>query len=280
MLLRDEHFQVVGVVSQPDRARGRNLTITPSPIKSLAMQHHLAVLTPEKISLELEAIAAWKAEVAVVVAFGQILPQKFLDLFPLGAVNVHGSLLPRWRGASPIQRALQAGDVQTGVCLQKVVRELDAGDVLGERKIDLDANINARELHDQLSVLGADLLHIELMDYVRGNLAGKPQDPRFVTYAKKIEKSEAEIRWEQTAEVIHNTVRAFVMGPGTWTSWKGKKFKIHETRVASVALQLAPGEFREQQGKLYVGCGSGALEIRVLQEESRKRVSAAEFLRR
>lgn len=279
-LLKDEHFEIVGVITQPDRPSGRKMQMTPSPTKSFALSHGLRVMSPESVNKEplLQEIQKWGAEVAVVVAFGQIVSTKFLNLFPHGAVNVHGSVLPRWRGAAPIQRAMEFGDTETGVTLQKMVKELDAGDILGIRKTKIAPDQNAQELHDQLAVLGCDLLHIELMDYVRGNLAPLPQDPNFVTYAKKIDKSESEIKWTDSAEKIHNKVRAFVMGPGTFTTFAGKKMKLHVTHPTSGIGK--PGEvIAITPSALTVAAGSGALQLVEVQPESRNRMKVSEFLK-
>ena len=283
-LLEDDHYKVVGVVTQPDRPSGRKLQLTPSPVKTLALQHGLPVLTPESLRREPEAveiIQSWRAEIAVVVAFGQILDQNFLNLFPYGCVNVHASLLPRWRGAAPIQRALEMGDLKTGVCLQKMVLKLDAGDVIGSREIALDDEMNSLELHDRLAVMGADLLHIEMMDYIRGYLAGVPQDENLVTYAKKIEKSESELRFEEPARSLHNRVRAFVWGPGTYTMFQGKRLKIHKTRVLARSVKEAlPGEIVEvQKDSFRVQTGEGLLEVLEVQPESKGRMASADFIK-
>ncbi len=279
-LLKDEHYEIVGVVTQPDRPAGRKMLLTPSPVKTLAMAQGIPVLSPESVNKDfvLREISQWGAEVAVVVAFGQILSSKFLQLFPFGAVNVHGSVLPRWRGAAPIQRALEAGDTESGVTLQKVVRELDAGDIIGIRRCQLNDEINAMELHNQLAAMGADLLHVDLMDYVRGNLAPIPQDPSGITYAKKIDKAEAEISWTLPAARIHTKVRAFVMGPGTFTTLGAKKLKIHRTKV--LAGKSSPAVIADvTETSLVVGTGEGLLEIFEVQPESRSRMSFADFLK-
>lgn len=284
-LIEDDHFEIVGVITQPDRPAGRKMQLTPSPVKVLALAHGLRVISPESLKKNpelLEDIRTWKAEVAVVVAFGQILTQEFLDMFRYGAVNVHGSILPRWRGAAPIQRGIEAGDLESGVTLQKMVKKLDAGDMIGIRKVALDNEINAQELHDQLALLGADLLRVELMDYVRGNLAPKAQDEAFVTYASKIEKSEAEIHWNESAVKIHNKVRALVMGPGTFTLLAGKKLKIHKTSVsASPLLAGAHSGYivAVNETSISVRCGDGVLNIYEVQPESRNRQQVADFLK-
>jgi methionyl-tRNA formyltransferase len=279
-LLSDEHFEVVGVVTQPDRPSGRKMQLTPSPVKSLAQAHNIQVISPESVNKDviLQEIQTWTAEVAVVVAFGQILSTKFLTSFPFGAVNIHGSILPRWRGAAPIQRGIEAGDTEAGVTLQKVVKELDAGDIIGIRKIKISQDITAMELHDELALLGADLLHVELMDYMRGNLAPLPQDSSGVTHAKKLDKSESEIRWSEPAEKIHNKVRAFTMGPGTFTTLQGKKLKIHRTKLSN--LSGPPGQILEvSENRLIIGAGEHSVELLEVQPESRNRMAIESFLK-
>lgn len=282
-LLEDEHFEVVGVVTQPDRPAGRKLQLTASPVKALAVSKGLRVVAPESLkanALIVEEIKTWRAEVAVVVAFGQILTEEFMASFPFGAVNVHGSLLPKWRGAAPIQRAIENGDTETGVALQKMVKKLDAGDVLGVRKIQIPDDMDAMSLHDQLAVLGADLLRVELMDHLRGNLAPTAQDASLVTYAKKIEKSEAKIDWTISARQIHNKVRAFVMGPGTYMMLDDKKIKVHKTSVVKSASRASsPGEVLAcSDAGLHVQTGDGVLVIHELQGEGRARMTVQQFL--
>ncbi len=281
-LLEDDHFEVVGVVTQPDRPSGRKLQLTPSPVKTLALSHNLKVLAPESLKNNVmitDAIKSWGAEVGVVVAFGQILTESFLESFPLGCVNIHGSLLPRWRGAAPIQRVIEAGETISGVTLQKIVKRLDAGDMIGARKLEISTEMDAKQVHDQLATLGADMLRVELMDYVRGNLPPVPQDEALVNYARKIEKSESLIDWNEPAEKIHNKVRAFVMGPGTYMILKDKKIKIHKTALTSEQSKKPPGELIIQNNQLFMTTGEGLLQLLVLQPESRNRVTAEEFIK-
>lgn len=281
-LLQDEHFEVVGVVTQPDRPAGRKLQPTPSPVKSLAMAHSLNVISPEKINqtLILQEIKKWGAEVAVVVAYGQILSNEFLQIFPFGAINVHGSILPKWRGAAPIQRALEAGDTETGVTLQKIVKELDAGDIIGIRKIKLNDEITALELHDEMAKLGAELLHVELMDYVRGNLAPAPQDHSLATYAKKIDKSECQIDWNLTARQLHNKIRAFLMGPGAYMTMNGKRLKIHKSKIVDEVFKGQPGEVAKSSSEeLHIFTGQGVLGLIEVQPESKAKMPIADYLK-
>ena len=281
-LVSDKNFEVVGVITQPDRPAGRKLQLTPSAVKTYAMAQGLRVISPSSLkSVEIQdEIRQWGAEIAVVVAFGQILSDAFLQIFPLGAVNVHGSVLPRWRGAAPIQRAIQFGDSETGVTLQKIVRELDAGDIIGIRKTAILPTTDAKQLYAELANLGAQLLQVELVDFIRGNLAVRAQDVSQVTIAKKIDKSEALIHWSETAQAIHNKVRAFNMGPGTWTTVSGLKVKIHKTAIMPLHTEAHPGTVLEATPqKLVVATGEGALSLLELQPESRNRMAFADFLK-
>jgi len=281
-LIKDEHFEVVGVVTQPDRPRGRHLKLQPSPVKELVMPLGIDVLTPENINDAevLSHIASWRAEAVVVVAFGQILSQEFLDLYPRLVVNVHASLLPRWRGAAPIQRALMAGDQETGVCLQVMVKKLDAGDVLGSRRLKIDPDWNALDVLEQMKPLACDLLKLDLMDYLRGNLSTLAQDESLVTYAHKIEKSESPIQWSLSAREIHNHVRGMVMGPGASTRRGNEILKIHRTHVREDSgAHGKPGEVvGSGPQSLFVACGQGLIEILEVQPPSRSRMAASEYL--
>lgn len=283
-LLNDDHYKVVGVVTQPDRPSGRKMQLTPSPVKEVALKNNLEVITPENLRKEpeaLEKIKSWQAEVAVVVAFGQILSQDFLDSFTYGAVNVHGSLLPKWRGAAPIQRSLEAGDVVTGVCLQRMVKKLDAGPVIGERRVQLDSEINATELYDRLAVLGCELLHVELMDYIRGNLAPLAQNEEQVTIAPKIEKEEAFLDLvHKSANCLHNKIRAFTMGPGTFVNFQGKRLKIHKTKVVADNSSVSPGQVAlVNASELLIQTVKGQLSLLEVQPESKNRMPVADFLK-
>lgn len=284
-LLSDEHYEVVGVVTQPDRPSGRKLQLTPSLVKQLAIANNLKVVSPASLKSEpeiVEEIKSWGAEVGVVVAFGQILTEEFMQSFPFGCVNVHGSLLPRWRGAAPIQRSIEAGDVETGVALQKMVKKLDAGDVIGIRKIPISKNMDAQELHDKLADLGASLLSVEMMDWLRGNLVAVPQDETQVTYAKKIEKDEAMLDWNQSAKNLNQKIRAFVYGPGTYTLLQGKKLKIHKTDVVdnlTVSSKKIGSILKISTDSFSVVTGQGVLEVFEVQPESRNKIQVVDFLK-
>lgn len=282
-LLDGTEFEVVGVVTQPDRPAGRKLQLTPSAVKLLAMEKKLPIVTPDSLKTESEhwqVIRSWNADVAVVVAFGQILTENFMSIFPHGCVNVHASLLPKWRGAAPIQRSIEAGDQVTGVALQKMVKKLDAGDVIGVRQCEIGKNQNALELHDVLAKLGAETLTTDLITYVRGQAKLTVQDETQVTYAKKIENSEALIDWNLSAKLIHQKVRAFVLGPGTYTLLQQKKIKIHRCEVVDQKTNHRPGVIEQMNpDSLDIACGEQVLRIFELQPESRQRMFVADFLK-
>lgn len=282
-LLANDRFQVVGVVTQPDRPAGRKMQLTPSAVKLVAQKNNLEILTPENLRKEpetFEKIKSWDADVAVVVAFGQILSQAFLDSFPFGAVNVHGSLLPLWRGAAPIQRSIEAGDSITGVSLQKMVLKLDAGPIIAERKVSLDQLISATELYDQLSVLGCQLITDELIKYVEGTITPWQQDESKVTLAAKILKEESLINWSESALQIHNKVRAFSMGPGTYCLFHGKRLKIHETKVLDKDFVGVETQVNEcDSNNLVIQTGLGLLSLLQVQPESKAKMPIADFLK-
>lgn len=282
-LLADARFEVVGVVSQPDRPAGRKLQLTPSPVKSLALENKLSVVTPESLRKDpqaVETIRSWQADVGVVVAFGQILTEDFMASFPHGCVNVHGSVLPRWRGAAPIQRAIEAGDKESGVTLQKMVKKLDAGAIIGIRHVALTDTTTAMELHDQLAELGAELLKNELVAYLKGEINPVAQDETQVTIAPKIDKSESLIDWSLSARQISGKIRGFVYGPGTYTFLNGKKTKLHHMEILESNAPGSPGEIVQiETDSLVIACGSGALRVLEIQPESKSRMAVADFLK-
>jgi len=297
-LIEDSHYDVVGVVTQPDRPAGRNLQLQASPIKKIAQAHNIPVFTPEKVNDILEDLKSLQAECAVVVAFGQILSKSFLELFNHKVVNVHASLLPQWRGAAPIQRSLMAGDIETGVSLQVVVPKLDAGAVLGYRKISLSEHMRAPELYEILKQLGADLLETELADFLRGHLVPTEQDENLVTIAPKIKKEEGLVLWSRPARDIYNDFRGLYGWPGSWTVRNGKKLKVldmvvlplsgspgtvlevHEKQSLTEALsQEADHHDRKSRASFVVACGEESLQIFEVQPESKKTMSVSEYLK-
>jgi methionyl-tRNA formyltransferase len=276
--IEDDHYDVVAVISQPDRPAGRKMQLKASPVKELALKHGIEVFTPESVNTEesIQKLRSYQAEIGIVVAFGQILKQEVIDSFERGCVNIHGSLLPRWRGAAPIQRALMAGDEESGVSLQKIDLALDAGDLIGVRRVKLTDDIDAPILYDILKAKGAELIHLELMDYIRGNLSLERQDPELVTVAKKLKKEDAEINWELPAREIFNRYRGMKMWPGSLTYRDGKMLKIHNMKPSGGSGK--PGEVIET-GKDYfvVACGKDALVIYEVQPENKAKMSAEAY---
>lgn len=280
-LIKDEHFEVVGVVTQPDRPAGRKMQLTPSPVKVLAQSLGIPVISPESINTQesLDTVASWKAEACVVVAYGQIVSQKLLDLFPNRVVNVHASLLPHLRGAAPVQRSLMAGEAVTGVSLQVMVKKLDAGPVLGVRKIQVSEDMNAAELFGEMIKGGCDLLEVDFMDYLRGNLSPSPQDESKATYAPKIDKKESVIDWNRSAREIHNQIRGLYLGPQAFTKRSGKILKIHQSQVSNEPLRLKPSEIHQTGDRFFVGTGDGVLELLIVQPESKPKMETSEYLK-
>ena len=282
-LIRDEHFEVVAVVTQPDRPAGRSLKPTPSPVKKFVEPLGIPCYTPERADSPefLETLREIGAEVAVVVAFGQILRQSFLDMYPQRVVNLHASLLPRWRGAAPIQRGLMAGDTEAGVSLQIMVQKLDAGPIIGSRKIVLDDAMGAGDVFAKIQPLGVDLIAVDFMDYLRGNLYPVAQDESKVTLAPKIKNEEAEIDWSKSARVVLNLIRGLSLSPVAFTVCEDKRVKVHKASVLEEDGQSGePGEILSlSPAGIDVACGEGVLRLLKLQLESRVAMGAEEFVK-
>lgn len=282
-LIRDEHFEVVAVVTQPDRPAGRSLKLMPSAVKKFVEPLGIPCFTPERADSPefLKVLEDVGAEVAVVVAFGQILRPAFLEMYPQKVVNLHASLLPRWRGAAPIQRALMTGDRETGVSLQIMVNKLDAGPVIGSRKFAIEDSMGAIEVFSRVQELGVDLLAVDLMDYLRGNLFPIPQDESKVSVAPKIKNEEAEINWSGSARSIFNLIRGLSLSPVAFTLYDGKRVKVHRSAVLEESgVSGEPGEILALSADgVDVACGEGVLRLSRLQLESRVAMGAEEFVK-
>lgn len=278
--------QLVGVLTQPDRPAGRGREIRPGPIKQLALQLGLPLAQPASLrSIEdRSALAGWAADALVVVAYGLILPPAALALPRLGCFNVHASLLPRWRGAAPIQRAILAGDALTGVTIMQMDAGLDTGPVLLEARVPIGADTYAQPLHDRLAEAGAALLLTALAELEAGRLTPRPQSAQGVSYAAKIDRSEARIDWQRSAEDIARQVRALSMWPVAATFWRGEQLRIWEAEpvvdTASARAASQPGEVLGLEGeRLMICCGQGVLGVTRLQLAGRRVIGAAEFAR-
>jgi methionyl-tRNA formyltransferase len=284
LLAKSGGHQIAGVVTQPDRPVGRRQELTPPPIKKLALQLGLPVFQPEKIRAPdaLASIRAWSPELIVVIAYGQILPKDLLAMPRHGCVNVHASLLPRWRGASPIQAALLAGDAETGVTTMLMDEGLDTGPMLLRGALPIAPDDNAGTLHDKLGALGAELLLKTIAGIADGSLKATPQPSAGATYAPKIKKDDGLVDWTLPAPQLLNRLRAFTPWPGLFTfvaDERGRRMlKIWSVSIESAGA--APGVVaRADEHGVVVGAGEGALVIRELQMEGSRRMTAAEFLR-
>jgi methionyl-tRNA formyltransferase len=285
-LVAAREHQVVGVVTQPDRPVGRRQELTPPPIKTQALKHGLSVFQPEKIRRP-EAVAQLRAlapELIVVVAYGRILPKDVLTMPRLGCVNVHGSLLPRWRGASPIQAALLAGDEFTGVTTMMLDEGMDTGPMLMRERVEIDPDDNAAMLHDKLAPLGAKLLMKTVAALDHGTLHPTPQPTEGVTCAPKIKKEDGLVDWAQPARQIRNRLRAFTPWPGLFTFLPTEagprvlKIWAADVEPKPPAVGIAGTVTVAKKSGIAVATGEGVLVIRELQLEGGRRLKAAEFL--
>ena len=272
-------FEIPLVLTQPDRPKGRGMQLQASPVKQAALELGLTIAQPASLRHE-EAQAllrAQNADVMVVAAYGLILPQAVLDTPAHGCLNIHASLLPRWRGAAPIQRAIEAGDTETGVCIMQMDAGLDTGAVVSTHHYAIKNTDTATDVHDALAVLGAHAIVADLQQLQQtGGLNATPQPPAGITYAQKLSKEEAKIDWNQPALVIERKIRAFNPVPGAWVEYQNQPLKIW--RAEAVAQSGRAGEVLAiSSDGLIVACGEGALNITELQPAGSKRMPVAAF---
>jgi methionyl-tRNA formyltransferase len=275
--------EVVAVYSQPDRPVGRGMKLKASPVKEVALEAGIPVFTPEKVSVpdEIERIRSFQADFIVVVAYGQILKLPVIEAPRFGTINIHSSLLPRWRGAAPIQWAILSGDSETGITTMKIVPKLDAGDMLLQERTPIRPDDTAESLHDRLSQIGAKLIVPTLKGVMEGALAGIPQDESHVTYAHKLQKEMESIDWRKSAREVDLAVRALNPWPGTRIETNsGIKIKIRKGRLVNFTPgRPGPaGTLHTFGGELFLQCGQGAYQILEVQEEGKKSVGGQDFL--
>ncbi|HTW96735.1 MAG TPA: methionyl-tRNA formyltransferase, partial [Candidatus Methylomirabilis sp.] len=294
-LLADADFEIAAVITQEDKPVGRKQTLTPPPVKVVAQEFNLKIFQPDKIKNIKDEIAALKPDFIVVVAYGQIIPQNILDIPKYGCVNVHASLLPRWRGAAVIQAPILAGDAETGVTIMKMDAGLDTGPIIAQMKINILKNETAETLHDELAKLGAQMLPETLKSFARSEMELKKQDDKLATYARRLTKEDGKIDWTKSAAEIERMVRAYAPWPGAFGQTKDKRAcprtrdaareELRIVKILEVENTILPinkfkiGEIFLVDGELTVQCGEGALVINKLQLEGGKPMSAEEFLR-
>ena len=269
--------EVVCVYTREPQEAGRGKKLTKSPVHEFAEAHGILVRTPKTLrSAEAQAeLKALQADISVVAAYGLILPQAVIEAFPLGCINIHGSLLPRWRGAAPIQRAIEAGDNESGITIMKVVEKLDAGDMLLKGSVPITAETTGETLHDAMAGLGAELI-VKALDNWQ-NLHAEPQDERLVTYAAKIDKAESRLDFSMPAEVLERKIRAFNPYPAVYFEYGGERYKILRAKVVDESGEA--GAILDGAGRLVIACGDKALEVTDIQRQGKKKMPTEELLR-
>lgn len=278
-LIQSSH-QVLACYTQPDRPAGRGLKLLPSPVKEIALANNIPLYQPLSLkdAEQQNLLASFNADAMVVAAYGMLLPATVLNLFPFGCINIHPSLLPRWRGAAPIQRTLYAGDTISGVSIMQMDEGLDTGPILLQHQMLLDENETSQTLHDKLAQLGASLL-IEALDlYSQKKLSPQKQDDRLATYAHKIKKDEALIDWHCPAIELEQKIRAFNPWPVAYTMWQGKNLRIWFAKALSQEHQAIPGTILSATQKgICIATGQKVLSLQALQLPGGKVLNAADF---
>jgi methionyl-tRNA formyltransferase len=282
-LLQPGPFSVQAVVTQPNRPKGRELKPQPSPVQQVGAEAALPILQPEKARdpAFFHRLAEFNPEVIVVAAYGQILPQSILDLPKFGCVNVHTSLLPKYRGAAPIQWAILNNETETGVTIMKMSAGLDTGDILSQRVTPIGPDETAANLHDRLAIVGAELLVETVPRFIAGAITGKPQDEALATYARKITKEDGHLDWSRPALALRNKVRAFTPWPGAYTFWpeQGANRLLKIWRAEIEPRKGQPGHvLQADRSKFIVACGTDALRVEELQLQGGRRMRTADFL--
>lgn len=277
-LINSEH-QIVGVYSQPDRPAGRGKKLKASEVKALALEHDLPVFQPQSLKTDeaLEELSCLNADIMIVVAYGLILPKAILDAPRLGCLNVHGSILPRWRGAAPIQRAIWAGDQQTGVTIMQMDEGLDTGDMLHISRCPIDSTETSASLYAKLAELGPDALIDTINRLANGDITPEPQNDADANYAKKLSKDEANIDWSMDAEQIERNIRAFNPWPVCFTQMRGNTVKIYQANVVEQSGAAGTVLASDKNG-IVVACGKHALSISELQPQGKKPMAINDFL--
>ncbi|MCG9965987.1 MAG: methionyl-tRNA formyltransferase [Shewanella sp.] len=279
--LIDSHHNVIAVYTQPDRPAGRGKKLTASPVKELAVSHDIPVYQPGSLRKEpaQQALAALNADIMVVVAYGLILPKVVLDTPRLGCINVHGSILPRWRGAAPIQRALWAGDKETGVTIMQMDVGLDTGDMLLKTYLPIEDEDTSASLYEKLALQGPDALLQALEGLANGTLAAEKQDETLANYAEKLSKEEARLDWTKSATQLWQEVRAFNPWPVSYFEHQGNTIKVWQTQVSTTSSTAAPGTIISASKKgIDVATGDGVLTLLSMQLPGKKPLSVADIL--
>jgi len=279
-LINEPNFEIIGVFTQPDKPIGRQQILNLPPVKKVALENNIPVFQPEKIKEEIETIKNLQPDLIIVIAYGKIIPQSILDIPTYGCVNVHASLLPKYRGAACLNAPILNGDTETGVTIMKMEAGLDTGPILRQTKLKLSGQENLEMVHDKLAELGADSLVETLKDFMAGKIIPQIQDETQASYIKTLKKEDGKIDWSKSATEIERLVRAYNPWPGTYTKSDGKIIKI--IAVENNILKLndhKSGEVFLNEENLAIQCGQDAIVILKLQLEGKKIMTSAEFLR-
>jgi len=275
------YLDIMAVITQPDKPVGKKQIITPPPVKIAAKKNNLTVLQPKKIKTKEieEQIRKYSPELVIVVAYGKIIPENLLTMPKFGWLNVHASLLPKYRGASPIQGAILNGEKETGVTLMQIDAGLDSGPIIAQKNCTIETNETSQTLHDKLSQLGSELIQETLLDYLEGELKPKSQDNSQATETKIIKKEDGRIDWSRPAEYIDRQIRAYTPWPGAFCFWDDKRLKIIKAIVSDNNADLSPGQITKTGHTVIVRCGQGNLELKIIQLEGKKALPIADFLK-
>lgn len=277
--LIEANYNVVGVVSQPDKEIGRKKILTPTPVKEIALKYNIPVFQPIKLRNDFEFLKELKPDLLITTAYGQILPQEVLNLATINNINVHGSLLPSYRGGAPIQRAIMNGDTKTGVCIMQMVDKMDAGMVYSSKEILIDKDMTSSILFDKMAIMGKDLLLETLPTIINKTAKGILQDESKVTYAFNIKREEEKISFSNTCKDVHNKINGLADNPGAYCFLNGKQFKIYKSDYTNLNDSLPIGTLKiENKNHLYVKCLDGYLELLQVQLEGKSKMNVKDFL--
>jgi methionyl-tRNA formyltransferase len=279
-LLTSEHT-ICAIYTQPDRPAGRGRKLTASPVKQIGLDNNIPVEQPDnfKQQSDRDTLAAYQADLMIVVAYGLLLPQAVLDTPSFGCINIHASLLPRWRGAAPIQRAILAGDDETGVCIMQMEAGLDTGPVIARAHCPIHDNDTTQQLHDRLAQLGAETLLNTLPDLTSLQQHAEVQNHQLSTYATKLQKTEANIDWQNTAKAISRQVHAFNPWPIAQTQWQQKTFRIWSAEEINPTYSASPGQvLQADKNGIDIACGQGVLRVTEIQLPGKRAMSVSNFL--
>ena len=278
-LINSKH-DIECVFTQPSKRSGRGLKFNHSPVRNTAEANNINIRQPEKITIvETDALAEIKPDIVIVVAYGLMLSKEFMSIPRFGCINVHPSLLPRWRGAPPIQRSIESGDKLSGITIMKMVEKLDAGDIIYQEPVKIDDNDSSISLHNKFIKIGTEVLLLTLESIIENNFMMYPQDENLVTYAKKIKKEEAKISWGNSAEEIHKKIMAFNQWPIAETTLSGERIRIHDSEYRNLDINGIPGNIKSVDNNLIqVFTKEGLLIIKKLQKDNSKILNSKDFI--